>query len=711
MTAFDNLTERLRELVPEGYASIHPNEYWEKDKGNPMPYPRPLGLLEHSELEDYLKFLEGFDSAESHLKHSPNLSEEDFLHHALEVTNNPVKDWNEDMRQALSNERLYRQQEQHVDAQRRGNLFGGGWLPEGLANPEHGVLYSQSFQDLNRSLDDSFEEAWDLTKVDFRLDRPKNVTSLGYSSRTPKEYKYRVPTGYDSEGNLTYSPRDRTTTDRSWVRLPNYWYRERGDETPSSIENKTAQRIMDTIVHEAMHDADTDIGSPARNAGYSTKGPSFGHRTSGHLNFRSPPKGYKNLDFIPPSTRDHNLAAETMAYVGEYPDRPDIANIQIMDHSQVAPTDVKWMYDKLPTTPVLEGWRRSYKNTPKNMKKWGRRPIIQRDDEGNITNTFREDFVVPKSEQIRRNLVNALRDTAMTRMAQSGEFLENPETSQTTWERKRRRPNPKQVKMAERETSKARNAINRYWKKIEAGDEPLPNSFEDLPDKIKQLVGQQQIRSIVGEQRGLGSIAEEIGDPYEVAYSKLADVLNFDKDTREYGSSWKNMPFEERESALREYLDFVQTNLKPAGYTRYGDRTGFEIGESYRLPEAYPHSEIFRTEPDMDKIREDGHDSLDHWKIENWPGDNYPRLNVYQNLLDEFNVGGWGTQTGSDLETMLNDFEADWKKTTPGKIHEITPIDISNRARNVFPSEKYFHRGQWRRVTDSPNFHKWRERR
>ena len=114
----------------------------------------------------------------------------------------------------------------------------------------------------------------------------------------------------------------------------------------------------------------------------------------------------------------------------------------------------------------------------------------------------------------------------------------------------------------------------------------------------------------------------------------------------------------------------------------------------------------------MDKIREDGHDSLDHWKIENWPGDNYPRLNVYQNLLDEFNVGGWGTQTGSDLETMLNDFEADWKKTTPGKIHEITPIDISNRARNVFPSEKYFHRGQWRkRVTDSPHFRKWRERR
>ena len=554
----------------------------------------------------------------------------------------------------------------------------------------------------------AFEEAWDLTKVDFRLDRPKSYTSMGYSSRTPKEYKYRVPTGYDSEGNLTYSPRDRTTTDRSWVRLPSYKYRERGDETPSSIENKTAQRIMDTIVHEAMHDADTDIGLPARNAGYSAKGPSFGHRTAGHLKLNRPPEGRKNLDFIPPSTRDHSLAAETMAYVGEYPDRPDIANIRIMDHPDVAPTDVKWMYDKLPATPALEGYmRHSYKKTPKNIKKWGRRPRIQRDDEGNIINPFREDFVVPKSEQIRRNLVNALRDTAMTRMAQSGEFLENPDTSQATWERKRRRPNPKQVKMAERETSKARNAINRYWKKIEAGDEPLPNSFEDLPDKIKQLVGQQQIRSIVGEQRGLGSIAEEIGDPHDVAYAKLADVMG-----DPYDSSWKNMSLEEREGALREYLDFVQTNLKPAGYNRYGEPKGFTIGESYNYRDVWPMDELFSTVPDMDQIREGGHDSIESWRDENWPSDSYPRLNVYQNLLDEFNVGGWGTQTGSDMEEMLSDFRGDWKKTTPGKIHEITPIDISNRARNVFPSEKYIHRGQRQaRVTDSPHFHKWRTRR
>tara|TARA_R100000995_G_scaffold84874_1_gene65422 strand:- start:5576 stop:6607 length:1032 start_codon:yes stop_codon:yes gene_type:complete len=197
MTAFDDwlgdLTEKLRELVPEGYASIHPNEYWEKDKGNPMPYPRPLGLLEHSELEDYWKFLEGFESAESGLKHNPNLSEEDYLHHALEVTNNPAKDWNEDMRLALLNERGYRKQEQHVDAQRRGNIFGGGWLPEGLANPERGVLYSQPFQDLNRSLDDSFEEAWDLVKM-----------PLWYESGTTADYS---PEDYtDDERGLTHTP-------------------------------------------------------------------------------------------------------------------------------------------------------------------------------------------------------------------------------------------------------------------------------------------------------------------------------------------------------------------------------------------------------------------------------------------------------------------------------------------------------------------------
>lgn len=530
----------------------------------------------------------------------------------------------------------------------------------------------------------AFDEAWDLAKVDFRLDRPKNYSSLGYSTGTPKEYEYRVPTGYDSEGNLTYSPRDRTTTDRSWVRLPNYWYRERGDETPSSIENKTAQEIMDTIVHEAMHDADTDIGFPARSAGYGSKGPSFGHRTGGHLKLNRPPEGSKNLDFIPPSTRDHNLAAETMAYVGEYSDRPDIANIQIMDHSQVAPMDVKWMYDKLPTTPKFSPRIKSYykKITPKMMKKWGNLPRIQRDDKGNIINPPMDDYVVPKSEQIRRNLVNALRDMAMTRMAQSGEFLENPETSQATWERKRRRPNPKQVKMAERETSKARNAINRYWKKIEAGDEPLPNSFEDLPDKIKQLVGQQQIRSIVGEQRGLGSIAEEIGDPHDVAYAKLADVMgdpNRIQRTGKYDSSWENMPLEEREDALREYLDFVQTNLKPAGYNRYGEeKMGFTTLD---LDE---YDEFFRTEPDMDKIREDGYDSLESWQDETYgsPG-SYPRLNVYQNLLDEFNVGGWGMETGSDMEEMLRGGRADWKKATPGKIYEITPRDISNRAKDV----------------------------
>jgi hypothetical protein len=517
----------------------------------------------------------------------------------------------------------------------------------------------------------AFDEAWDLAKVDFRLDRP-DKTAMGYSTSYLNNYKYRVPTGYDSEGNLTYSPKDRMIRDTSFVRLPTYKYGERGDQTPSSIENKTAQRIMDTIVHEAMHDADTRIGGPARDASGSTKKPTFGNRRDLYSGKREP----INLDFITPTTRDENFAAETMAYIGEYPDRPDIANIRIMNHPDVAPSDVKWMYDKLPATPYSSSYWKPKKITPKTMKR-ASRPSIERDDEGNIINPFREDFVVPKSEQIRRNLVNALRDMAMTRMTQSGEFLESPETSQATWQRKRNRPNPKQVKMAERETSKARNAINRYWKKIEAGDEPLPNSFEDLPDKIKQLVGQQQIRSIVGEQRGLGSDMKDLGDPHDIAYRKASRVMS--------DPSWENMPLEERENHLREYLNFVQTHLKPAREDRYGNLGGIPIGESYGQDRVWISDELFGTEPDMDKIRQEGYDDLQDWKDNQGSYTaSYPRLNIYQNLLDEFNLGGYyDERTHSDLEQMLHDARGDWKKTTPGKIYEITPRDISNRAKDV----------------------------
>ncbi len=452
---------------------------------------------------------------------------------------------------------------------------------------------------------DAFNKSWDLAKVDFRFD-PKD-RNLGWSSTIGDSYRHRIPIRQNKDGKMIYQAgRSDPIRDRSWVNLAGF-----GPNDSDDLE----RRIIETIMHESMHDADTDVGTPARTFNDRKGRPRFGNRQysgkyasrrgeptpligrkDGKIKTHSEPgftaysggdtkfEGAKDeLTFNPPSdvgsalTRDDDLAAETMAYIGEHPRARGTANLETMKHSSVSPIDTKWLADK-----VNWGSRfSSYK--PKSMKRALRRyfglPRIPSDG-GERPNA--EGFETSKTEQVRRNLVNALNDTAMTRMTQSGEFLENTKTSQipgyTAGSRSagKIRPMKPQIDAAKKETSKARRAINRHWKKIEAGEAPLPNSIDDLPQNIQELIGQQQIRAKLGLMRGLESDAVNLGNPMDVLNQKYEDMFYLDDG---------ELPRDEQLNILREYLKEISADYKlvEPGYDRWGnykDRNGYYLGDT-----------------------------------------------------------------------------------------------------------------------------------
>ena len=524
---------------------------------------------------------------------------------------------------------------------------------------------------------DAFDKAWNLSKIDFRFDQEESPHTAGYSRLTPTEYKYRVPIGYDSEGNLMYSPRDRVVSDTSFILPANIFDHSGLTLDNKDIDRNLARRIISTDMHESMHDADASIGGPARSSN-KIRGPVFlgddaakTDRMPDHIPFfRNRKRRYlqdkdrRATEFSPPGLRGTNLATETMAYMGQYPDRPDLANISIMDHMNVDPVDVEFMYNKLPATPTFSTIGDAVKDqfgrrNTKGLKR-AYRPSIKRDPEtGEITNEFEEDFVVPRNKQIRRNLVNALRDMAMTRMTQSGEFMEDPMTNRDRrgkyddpeYEIDRMSPDPRRVKAAERETSKARNAINRFFRKVEAGDEPVPRSMEDLPENIRQLIGQQQIRQLIGEQRGLGSTTVPVDSTeFEERRDAIADLLNrtmimsddddYDESslrTQRRPSEFDALPLEERKDILRDYLGYIKRTFKPTS----GRRGHVEDLDKY--------DGIARVLRDED---EDGN-------------------KIYQDIIDEYLTG--------NVKRIFDDYTANYKGGEPGPRTRIDPVDRQRR--------------------------------
>lgn len=464
---------------------------------------------------------------------------------------------------------------------------------------------------------DAFNKSWDLAKVDFRFDsKDKN---LGWSSTINDSYRHRIPIRQNKDGKMIYQAgRSDPITDRSWVNLAGF-----GPNDSDDLE----RRIIETIMHESMHDADTDVGTPARRFDDSKGRPRFGNRQYlgkyGHRRGAPAPligrkdgkiildtwrggsasqggntefEGAKDeLTFNPPSdvgsalTRDDDLAAETMAYIGEHPRARGTANLETMKHSNVSPIDTKWLADKV-------NWNSSFRSSkPKSMKRALRNYVgLPRIPSDGSERPNAEGFETSKTEQVRRNLVNALNDTAMTRMTQSGEFLENTKTSQISGYTEgsrtagKIRPMKPQIDAAKKETSKARRAINRHWKKIEAGEAPLPNSIEDLPQNIQELIGQQQIRAKLGLMRGLESDAVNLGNPMDVLNQKYEDMFYLDDG---------ELPRDEQLNILREYLKEISADYKVVepDYDRWGnykDKDGDYIGDTRLGTEAFAGREI-----------------------------------------------------------------------------------------------------------------------
>jgi hypothetical protein len=538
------------------------------------------------------------------------------------------------------------------------------------------------------SMADAFNKSWDLAKVDFRFDKDRN---LGWSSTINDSYRHRIPIRQNEDGKMIYQAgRSDPITDRSWVNLAAF-----GPNDSDDLE----RRIIETIMHESMHDADTDVGTPARRFDDSKGRPRFGNRNnysphrmslglgepanvirrkdggrrinphisvSGRIKF----EGAKDeLTFNPPAdvgsalTRDDNLAAETMAYIGEHPRARGTANLETMKHSNVSPIDTKWLADKI-------NWNSSLRSSkPKRMKRMLRNyfdlPSIPSDgsERPNI-----EGFETSKTEQVRRNLVNALNDTAMTRMTQSGEFLENPKTSQISGYTEgsrtagKIRPMKPQIDAAKKETSKARRAINRHWKKIEAGEAPLPNSIEDLPQDIQELIGQQQIRAKLGLMRGLESDAVNLGNPMDVLNRKYEDMFYLDDG---------ELPRDEQLNILREYLKEILADYKlvEPSYDRWGnvkDRDGYYIGDTRLGTEAFAGREVDKRTGE----------NADFQGLGNLFGDRDTRWEHYfPELKEEF----------PELYESRTPYVVP-KRNKPGNVYEIKPAleNVKNESKN-FP--------------------------
>lgn len=541
------------------------------------------------------------------------------------------------------------------------------------------------------SMADAFNKSWDLAKVDFRFD-PKD-RNLGWSSTISDSYRHRIPIRQNKDGKMIYQAgRSDPITDRSWVNLTGF-----GPNDSDDLE----RRIIETIMHESMHDADTDVGTPARTFNDRKGRPRFGNRQrsgkyanrrgaptpligrkDGKIKTHSEPgftaysggdtkfEGAKDeLTFNPPSdvgsalTRDDDLAAETMAYIGEHPRARGTANLETMKHSNVSPIDAKWLADKVNWNSTLRS------SKPKRMKRMLRNyidlPSIPSDgsERPNI-----EGFETSKTEQVRRNLVNALNDTAMTRMTQSGEFLENTKTSQipgyTAGSRSagKIRPMKPQIDAAKKETSKARRAINRHWKKIEAGEAPLPNSIDDLPQNIQELIGQQQIRAKLGLMRGLESDAVNLGNPMDVLNQKYEDMFYLDDG---------ELPRDEQLNILREYLKEILADYKlvEPGYDNWGnvkDRDGHYIGDTRLGMEAFAGRDI------DNKTSEDA----DFQGLGNLFGDRDTRWELYfPELKEEF----------PELYESHTRYLVP-KRNKPGNVYEIKPAleNVKNESKN-FP--------------------------
>ena len=355
--------------------------------------------------------------------------------------------------------------------------------------------------------------------------------------------------------------------------------------------------IMNTIVHEAIHDADPI----ARYMGSSTGRPKFGARMAPDYQYGPVTPGGQFYGVRRPqagaTARDQDLAAESMAYHGSYTAAPGKANLRILRHPDVPRSDRNWMLRGLIEARKREGieskfderYRGHWRDSPEQvlgLTPRGRtpayigQPMSAKDVIGiHATDTPETaNFAMPKSQQIRRNLINAVNEMAMTRMTESGEFLEEYDTSPDQTETRRNRPPAARIKRMERETSAARRAINAHWKKIEAGKAPVPNSLEDLPKNVQRLIGQQQIRAELGLMRGRASEAIRGIDPANALEAKLREKIGYStyRGDSEQRKKWDKLPFEEQEAVLRDYLTELSGMMREGVPT---DRWGEAISD------------------------------------------------------------------------------------------------------------------------------------
>ena len=579
---------------------------------------------------------------------------------------------------------------------------------------------------------DAFGSVWSVAKTDFRLRTPE--TSMGVSYSYPKTYKYRVPIGRDAEGGLIYGPKEHEVSDTSFVQLAHAdknrgtvndargvadraedwgpWARPPPKPSSEPVRQPTlrdfivgesddptkdwvsGRGIMNTIAHEAIHDADPI----ARYMTTATGRPKFGARRQ--LYHRGPvsPKGRFYGVMRPQAgatSRDPSLAAEAMAYHGSYLTAPGKANLRTMRHSNVARSDVSWMLRGLAearkregtaVSPDADSRRRFSADSPEEiLHMYGKKLpayIPQPKSASDIIGIHATDtpetanFAMPKSQQIRRNLINAVNEMAMTRMTESGEFLEDYATSLDQTRTKRNRPPAARIKRMERETSPVRRAINAHWKKIEAGKVPVPDSLEDLPENIQRQIGQQQIRGELGLRRGRASEAIEGLDPAEELEAKLREKIGrtyrgySDYSWDEQREKWEKLPFEEQEAVLRDYLTELSGMMRvgvprgrygePVADYKWGDDIFDIFDEPIRERKCREHDDW---NPFCDK-KDEGESET------GCDGYDYPRGKRFRDLREEFPHifnRRWETHGYGGAEKFA------YRGAKPGKKHRIVP--------------------------------------